>query len=76
MIVGDWNLLLNPEIDGVNYKHVNNPKARVEVLKIMNDFNLFDVWREENFDTKLFTWKRKLENKKNTAGPTRFLFSF
>ena len=72
LIVGDWNLLLNPEIDGVNYKHVNNPKARVEVLKIMNDFNLFDVWREENFDTKLFTWKRKLENKKIQQGRLDF----
>ena len=26
----------------------------------MNDLNLFDVWREENVDSKLFTWSRKL----------------
>ena len=62
IMVGDWNLLLNPQIDGSNYKHVNNPKARLAVLKIMNDLNLFDVWREENFDSKLFTWARKLAN--------------
>ena len=61
IIVGDWNLLLNPEIDGLNYKHINNPKARLQVLKIMNDLNLFDVWREENLDKKIFTWKRKIE---------------
>ena len=52
LIVGDWNLLLNPEIDGYNYKHVNNPKARLQVLRLMNDLNLFDVWREENQEIK------------------------
>ena len=62
IIVGDWNLLLNPKIDGINYKHVNNPKARLEVIKIMNDLNLFDVWREENVESKLYTWARKLVN--------------
>ena len=33
ILVGDWNLLLDPEVDGKNYKHINNPKARLEVLK-------------------------------------------
>lgn len=60
LIVGDWNLLLNPEIDGYNYKHINNPKARQEVLMIKNSLMLFDVWREENMEEKKYTWKRKL----------------
>ena len=30
IIVGDWNLLLNPAIDGKNYKHVNNKKLEIE----------------------------------------------
>ena len=60
LVVGDWNLLLNPAIDGCNYKHVNNPKARLEVLRLMNNLNLYDVWREENGDKKSFTWKRKI----------------
>ena len=25
----------------------------------MNDFNLFDVWREENEDERIYTWKRR-----------------
>ena len=48
LLVGDWNLLLNPEIDGHNYKHLNNPRARQQVLFIMNELNLVDIWREEH----------------------------
>ena len=29
IIVGDWNLMLDPQLDSYNYKHINNPKARV-----------------------------------------------
>ena len=60
IMVGDWNLLLNPDVDGKNYKHVNNPNSRQKVLKLMSDLNLYDVWREENGDKNAYTWKRKL----------------
>ena len=60
IITGDFNLLLNPYIDGINYKKVNNPNARQTVLKMMTELNLYDVWRDENNDKKTFTWKRKL----------------
>ena len=50
-MVGDRNLLLNPDVDGKNYKHVNNPNSRQKVLKLMSDLNLYDVWREENGDS-------------------------
>ena len=29
IIAGDWNLMLDPQLDSYNYKHINNPKARV-----------------------------------------------
>ena len=32
IMMGDWNLLLNPAIDGKNYKHINNPNAREKVF--------------------------------------------
>ena len=35
IINGDWNILLDPQIDGINYKHINNPNARLKVLQIM-----------------------------------------
>ena len=46
IIAGDFNLVLNPDEDLVNYVNVNNPKAREEVLNIMIEVNLVDVWRE------------------------------
>ena len=47
IIVGDWNMLLDPEVDGKNYKHINNPKARLEVLKMITELNLYDNLRAE-----------------------------
>ena len=60
IINGDWNLLLNPQIDGLNYKHINNPNARNKVLKIITELSLYDVWREENLEKRIYTWKRRL----------------
>ena len=72
VIVGDWNLTLNPELDCKNYKNINNPRARNEVLRIMNELNLYDVWREENLEEKLYTWKRKLDVDKIQMGRLDF----
>ena len=35
VICGDFNLVLNPEVDTYNYKTVNNPKARQELLNLI-----------------------------------------
>ena len=61
LLVGDWNLLLDPNIDGKNYKHINNPNARQRVLKLIAELNLYDVWRDENGDKCMYTWRRKLK---------------
>ena len=61
LLVGDWNLLLDPNVDGKNYKHINNPNARQRVLKLMTDLNLYDVWRDENGEKRMYTWRRKLK---------------
>ena len=60
IITGDWNLLLDPSIDGKNYKKINNPLARQRVLKLIAELKLYDSWREQNGDRKMFTWKRKI----------------
>ena len=62
IVTGDFNLLLNPLIDGKNYKHINNPNARQNVLKMMAELDLYDVWREENVDKNIYTWRRKLQS--------------
>ena len=45
IICGDWNLVLNPDEDTENYHHVNNPAARREVLKFIDDDNYIDIFR-------------------------------
>ena len=59
IIAGDFNLVLNPDEDLVNYININNPRAREEVLNIMIEVNLVDVWRELNLEKQQFTWRRK-----------------
>ena len=56
---GDWNLVLNPNIDYMNYKHNNNPQAQEKVLEIKDTLELADVWREINSEISRFTWRRK-----------------
>ena len=72
LMVGDWNLLLNPDLDGRNYKHVNNPRSRQSVLKLMSNLNLYDVMREESGEELIFTWKRKLQNGRVQRGRLDF----
>lgn len=56
---GDFNLILNKELDSVNYLHHNNPKSRQEVDNLMNTLNLKDVFRENYPDSRMFTWRRR-----------------
>ena len=55
---GDWNLVLNPDIDTHNYVNVNNPNARDEVLEIIGELDLVDIWRDHNPDLHNYTWRR------------------
>ena len=57
ILTGDWNLVLNPELDSQNYKHVNNPKFREKVIDMTNELSLVDIWRELNARCKRFTWR-------------------
>ena len=34
ILCGDFNLVLNQDVDANNYKHVNHPNAGVKLLKI------------------------------------------
>ena len=43
---GDWNLVLNQNLDTKNYLHENNLHARSEVKNKMEYFSLIDIWRE------------------------------
>ena len=58
IVVGDFNIALDQDIDCCNYKQVNNPKARKAVEEMMLDLGLADIWRENNPDCKRYTWRR------------------
>ena len=64
IIAGDFNLILNPDIDSFNYVNLNNPNARDELINIMTEYNLIDCWRENHMESKEYTWFRRNPIKK------------
>ena len=59
IICGDFNLVLDPVLDCYNYNNLNNPKARSELLTIMNELDLTDAYRYTYTAKKCYTWRRK-----------------
>ena len=45
---GDWNCILNPNLDARNYTNANNlrPRTRTKISDLMSDFDLVDVFRK------------------------------
>ena len=64
LICGDFNLLLNPNLDCYNHKHINNPKAKLTMLSAISECDLCDVYRHLNPDRKSFIWRRKIQRSK------------
>ena len=58
ILVGDWNVALDPKMDTQNYKTFCNPLARLEILKKIDEHTLIDIFRELNPTSKKFTWKQ------------------
>ena len=58
ILMGDFNLVLDPKQDRIDGK-----QYQPHSVKILNDiteaFNLVDIWRVRNPDTKFFSWTRK-----------------
>ena len=76
IMCGDWNFVLNPDIDSNNYLHINNPRARQEVLdNMMEEDGLLDVYRVYNEEQREFTWSRRNPVRKQ-ARLDYFLISF
>ena len=59
IICGDFNCVLNPELDYYNYKTINNPKARDKIVELISTKYLLDPFRENYPTQKKFTWKRR-----------------
>ena len=47
IMCGDWILVINPDLDTSNYLHINNPRARQEILDniIEDDDDFYDIYR-------------------------------
>ena len=57
IIAGDLNMALNGKIDTVNYVRENNTKARDVLLRIMEENDLIDIFREREGNLKRYTWR-------------------
>ena len=55
-LCGDFNLVQEFELDCLNYKNLNNPRARNKLLELKNTHNLKDPWRIYNPKVRKFTW--------------------
>ena len=55
---GDWNLVVDPNLDYHNYRHNNNPRAQEKIIEVMNERELVDIWREMNPEIMQYTWRR------------------
>ena len=58
LICGDFNLVINPNLDYDNYKNINNKKARSFILNEIQKRELTDPYRINYPATKRFTWRR------------------
>ena len=63
IFVGDWNLVMEQNIDTLNYQNANNTLARLEIIKKMSEHNLIDIFRELHPTKKSFSWKQWGSNK-------------
>ena len=54
--------LLDPKKDSHNYKNINNPKARLATMELMDEVDLLDLYRTLHTDTIRYTWRRKQGN--------------
>ena len=58
VIAGDWNLVLNLDVDKKGGAYTTNHKSQ-EVIKLwMEETDMIDIWRHSNPNDFQFTWKR------------------
>lgn len=59
ILCGDFNVVLNQNLDCIGYANENRPKSRERVLKLMKDKHLIDIFREMNPNVSEYTYDRK-----------------
>ena len=59
VIIGDFNTVLNSELDRKNTNAYNNDKSARVIKQYLTDNLLEDVWRSQNPTTRRYSWYRK-----------------
>ena len=63
IMCGDWNAVIDYELDTRNYLRKNNPKAQKMILDMIDTLDLCDIYRIQNPHQKMYTWHKRPENK-------------
>ena len=59
IIGGDFNCVLNPNVDRKNCaNNSSRPRTRSKIIEMMGNLNLVDIFRVLNPDKKFYTWRR------------------
>ena len=58
IICGDFSLILDPKINCMNYRNINNPRSRDKVLELLNVGDLMDTYRTLDQNMKRFKWRK------------------
>ena len=59
IITGDWNCVLDTNLDVRNYASTENrPRTRKKINDIMSKYDLIDIYRETHPNRRLYTWRR------------------
>ena len=58
ILAGDWNLVLNQEIDTFGYKNENNQNARKVLQEGMEKLGFIDIFREFYPQKRRFSWRK------------------
>lgn len=57
ILAGDWNTVINPNLDYHNHLHVTNKKARDITFNKIHEHNLLNGWRQFNETRREYTWR-------------------
>ena len=58
IFTGDWNLILDKNLDTLNYQSIGNPRAQNTLISKINEHKLIDIYRELNPTERKFSWKQ------------------
>ena len=56
---GDFNLVLNIQLDKSGGRPKTHERAQKYLLECMEDYDLIYIWRKKNPDLRRFTWRQK-----------------